>query len=150
MLTTHYPTLLAIHNGLRWLVLLSGLSLILGCLLGKLKQLPFKKAGRLPALIYVSLLDTQFLVGVLLSLASPLVSSFWSNPGAGMKSHDLRFFAIEHTTIMIAALALAHIGSVRSRKISVDASAYSTALKWYIPSFLLILAGIPWWRPFSG
>jgi len=150
MLTNHYLGFLTLHNALRWLVLLSGLVLILGCLLGKLRNLPFKKAGRIPVIIYVSLLDTQFLVGAFLYFASPLIHSFWSNPSAGMKSHDLRFFAIEHTTFMIAALALAHIGSVRSRKISVDAAAYSTALKWYIPSYLLILAGIPWWRPFCG
>jgi hypothetical protein len=150
MLTNHYPTILAIHNILRWFVLLSGLVLILGCLLGKLKQLPFKKAGRVPAMIYVSLMDTQFLLGVLLSFASPITRAFWSDPSAGMKSHDLRFFTIEHTTLMIVALVLAHIGSVRSRKITTDAAAYATALKWYIPSFLLILAGIPWWRPFFG
>ena len=150
MLTNHYPAILALHNGLRWLILLSGSLLILGCLLGKLRQLPFRKAGRIPALIYVSLMDTQFLIGVILSFASPLVSTFWNNPSAGMKSHDLRFFAIEHTTFMIAALALAHIGSVRSRRIPSEGAAYTTALKWYGASFVLILAGIPWWRPFCG
>jgi hypothetical protein len=150
MLTAQYPLILAVHNILRWLVLLSGLTLIAGCLLGKLKQLPFAKAGRLPSIIYVSLLDTQFLIGLLLSFSSPLVNAFWSNPSAGMKSHDLRFFAIEHSTLMIAALALAHIGSVRSRKIVIDETAYSTALKWYLPSIFLVLAGIPWWRPILG
>lgn len=150
MLTNHYPVILAIHNILRWLILLSGIVLILGCLLGKLKQLPFKKAGRIPSLMYVSLLDTQFLTGVALSLASPFVRIFWNDPAAGMKQHDIRFFAMEHTTIMIAALALAHIGSVRTRRIGVDSSAYSTALKWYGSSLLLILAGIPWWRPLSA
>lgn len=150
MLTNHYPAILALHNGLRWLILLSGSLLILGCLLGKLRQLPFKKAGRIPALIYVSLMDTQFLIGVILCFASPLVSAFWNNPSAGMKSHDLRFFAIEHTTFMIAALALAHIGSVRSRRIPSEGAVYSTALKWYGASFVLVLAGIPWWRPFCG
>jgi len=150
MLNTYYPTILAIHNGLRWLVLLSGLALILGCLLGLLKKSPFKPVGRILSVIYVSLMDSQFLIGVILYFASPLIRAFWSAPAVGMKSHDLRFFAIEHTTFMIAALALAHIGSVRSRKITIDASAYATALKWFIPSFLLILAGIPWWRPFFG
>ncbi len=150
MLNTYYPTILAIHNALRWLVLLSGLALILGCLLGMLKKSPFKPVGRILSVIYVSLMDSQFLIGVILYFASPLIRTFWLAPAVGMKSHDLRFFAIEHTTFMITALALAHIGSVRSRKITIDATAYATALKWYIPSFLLILAGIPWWRPFFG
>jgi hypothetical protein len=150
MLTDHYPSILAIHNGLRWLVLLSGAALLVGCLLGKLRNFPFKPLGRILSVVYVSLMDTQFLVGVILSCTSPLIRSFWSNPAAGMKTHDLRFFAVEHTTLMIVALALAHIGSVRSRKVTGDSSAYSTALMWYTPSFLLILLGIPWWRPFCG
>ena len=146
MLNNQYPIVLILHNDLRWFILLSGSLLILVCLLGKLKQFPFKKAVRIPALIYVSLMDTQFLFGLILSFTSPLVKSFWNNPSAGMKSHDLRFFAIEHTTFMIVALALAHIGSVRSRRIPSEGEAYSTALKWYGASFVLILAGTPWWR----
>lgn len=146
MLNNQYPIVLILHNDLRWFILLSGSLLILVCLLGKLKQFPFKKAVRIPALIYVSLMDTQFLFGLILSFTSPLVKSFWNNPSAGMKSHDLRFFAIEHTTFMIVALALAHIGSVRSRRIPSGGEAYSTELKWYGASFVLILAGTPWWR----
>jgi hypothetical protein len=95
-------------------------------------------------------MDLQFLAGLVLSFASPLVRSFWSNPAAGMKSHDLRFFAVEHTTFMVTALILAHIGSARSRRMPKDSEAYTTALKWSLASLILILGGIPWWRPLMG
>lgn len=147
MLTHHYTAVLHLHSGLRWLILVSGLVLIAGCLLGKINKSPYKPSGKILSVIYVSLMDTQFLVGLLLSFASPYVRGFWSNPAVGMKSHDLRFFAMEHTSLMVTALILAHIGSARSRKVADDTAAYTTALKWYTPSFLLILVGIPWWRP---
>lgn len=150
MLSDYYTALLHIHGGLRWLILLSGFFLIAGCVAGKRSGLPFRPLGRRLSTIYVSLMDLQFLAGITLSLASPLVQTFWSNPASGMKSHDLRFFAVEHTTLMITALVLAHVGSARSRRAKDDASAYVTALKWSAASLALILLGIPWWRPLFG
>ena len=147
MLTEHYSTLLSIHSVLRWLLLFAGIAVMIGCLIGILHKLPFKPVGRILGLIYVSLLDTQVLVGILLSLASPLVRTLWANPAIGMKAHDLRYFAVEHTTIMVVALALAHIGAVRSRRASVALKAYSSAAVWYAASLVVIIAGIPWWRP---
>ena len=147
MLSSHYSTLLSIHDILRWFVLFAGISVLIGSLLGILHKLSFKPVGRILGLIYVSLLDSQFLVGILLSIASPLVRVVWANPAVGMKSHDLRFFAVEHTTLMIFALAIAHVGAVRSRRAAEPLKAYKTALWWYAASLLIIVAGIPWWRP---
>ena len=147
MLANYYPSLLVIHNVLRWFVLLAGTAAIVGCLIGIARKLSFAPLGRIVGLIYVSFLDSQFLIGVLLYLCSPIIHTMWAHPAVGMKNHDLRFFAIEHTTYMIIALALAHIGAAKSRKATHATNAYKTALIWYIASFVLILAGIPWWRP---
>lgn len=146
MLSKHYSTLLVIHNDLRWFVLLAGVAVLIGCFLGITGKRPFVPLGRVLGLIYVSLLDTQVLVGILLSIASPLVCALWANPAAGMKIHALRYFAVEHTATMLLALTLAHIGAVKSRRATDSAKAYSTALTWYAASFAVILLGIPWWR----
>lgn len=147
MLANHYPTLLAIHSTLRWFVLIAGLAAIIGCLIGISGRRPFAPLGRVLGLIYVSFLDTQFLVGILLSIASPIVHAVFSNPAVGMKNHDLRFFAVEHTTYMMIALALAHIGAVKSRKATDSVKAYRMAMIWYGISLVVIVGGIPWWRP---
>ncbi len=146
MLTSHYPTLLAIHNVLRWFVLIAGFAAVIGCVIGLAGKKPFVPLGRILGLLYVSLLDTQVLIGILLSLASPLIHAFWSAPGLGMKTHDLRYFAVEHSFTMLIALALAHIGAVKSRKAKESTTAYSKALLWYGLSILVLVAGIPWWR----
>ena len=147
MITAHYASFLAIHSLLRWFVLIAGIVAIAGSLLGIVNNLPFKPLGRILGLIYVSLLDTQFLVGVLLSIASPIIHSFWVAPGTSMKVHDARFFALEHTLLMVIALAIAHIGAARSRRCENTLKAYTIAASWYAISLLLILIGIPWLRP---
>jgi hypothetical protein len=150
MLSDHYSSLLAIHSILRWLILLSGIGAVGSCFLGISRKLPFAPLGRRAGLIYVSLIDTQFLVGVLLYFDSPLVHTLWADPAVGMKQHELRFFGVEHTTIMVIALILAHIGAIRSRRAKEALKAYSAALIWYAISLALILFGIPWWRPLLG
>ena len=147
MLTNHYSTLLAIHSTLRWFVLIAGFAVLIGCVIGISSKRPFVPLGRVLGLIYVSFVDTQFLVGILLSLSSPIVHALFSNPAIGMKNHDMRFFAVEHTTYMVIALGLAHIGAVKSRKLSDATQAYRAALIWYGISLAVILGGIPWWRP---
>jgi len=148
MLTSLYGTLLAIHCDLRWLVLLAAFGAIVAAVFGLIRKTPFAPVGRVAGVIYVSLMDTQVLIGILLSFPSPYVQAFWANPAAGMKQHDPRFFAVEHMTLMLLSLALAHVGAVRSRKRASQPSvAYLAAIKWYGASLLAMLAGIPWWRP---
>lgn len=147
MLASFYPLFLIIHSILRWSILLSGIAVITACIAGLKGRKPFAPLGRLTGLIYVCFLDVQFLVGLLLYAASPIILALWTNPSIGMKNHDLRFFAIEHTTLMFIALAFAHVGAVKSRKASLADTAYRSALAWYSASFVVILLGIPWWRP---
>jgi len=150
MLSDHYTTFLTIHSILRWFILLSGIGVLFSCFLGISRKLPFAPLGRRTGLIYVSLIDTQFLLGALIYTISPIVHALWADPSAGMKQHELRFFGVEHTTIMVIALILAHIGAIRSRRAKEALKAYSVALTWYALSLALILLGIPWWRPLLG
>ena len=141
-----YPLLLSLHGILRWLVLASGIVTVATVFLLLVFKKPFRPAGRITGVIYTSLVDLQVLAGLLLLGVSPLVRAFWADPLSGMRVKPLRFFAVEHVTLMILALALVHIGAVRSRRASDDASACRAALLWYLLSLLLIAAGIPWWR----
>lgn len=147
MSTSPYSLLLAIHDDLRWLVLLSALVAVVAALSGLLGGRSFRPLGRVTGVVFISVMDLQFLLGLILCLLSPWVAQFWSSPAAAMKVKEARFFGMEHLIIMIAALALAHIGAARSKRASDDGKAYRTALVWFSLSLLLILAGIPWWRP---
>jgi hypothetical protein len=146
MTSTAYPLLLSLHDILRWLVLAGGLCVLSVMIVLLFSGNSFRPVGRIAGLIYTSMVDLQVLVGLLLLGASPLIRAFWSDPAAGMKVRQLRFFAVEHMTIMLAALVLVHLGAVKSRRAISDAAACKTSLLWYGLSFLLVVVGIPWWR----
>ena len=62
------------------------------------------------------MLHVQLLLGILLMVLSPTVQSALTNPSAAMQNSQTRFFLAEHWVLMLVALALAHVGSVRVRR----------------------------------
>ena|SRR5437868_10117230 len=146
--TVIYPHLLAFHNAIRWIIIVAGLLSVLAAASGwngnKAASPMLRRAG----LVFVAAMDTQLLVGLLLYFAvSPLTRMAFQNLAAAMKDHELRFFTVEHTSYMLIAVVLAHIGAVRVRRAQTDRSKHRSATIAYSLSILLILAGIPWWRP---
>jgi hypothetical protein len=96
----------------------------------------------------VATIDLQLLVGLILYFAvSPLTRMAFQNMAVAMKDHELRFFSVEHTTYMLIAVILAHVGAVMSRRAATDRAKYRAATIAYAISLLVMLAGIPWWRP---
>ena len=148
MLQNSYPHLLAFHGLLRWVLLAAAIAAIFVAISGWKATKP---AGGLLlrfGIIFVATMDLEFLLGLLLYFgASPLTKMAFQNMAAAMKDHELRFFSVEHTTYMFVALILAHVGAALSRKGKTDLAKYRGAAICYSLSLLLILAGIPWWRP---
>jgi hypothetical protein len=96
-------------------------------------------------------MDIEFLTGLLLYFgASPITRAALANIGEAMKYHEPRFFAVEHTALMLLAVICAHVGGALSRKGRTDLMRYRGAVIAYTISLLVMLAGIPWWRPLLG
>jgi hypothetical protein len=138
--------LLQAHSGVRWLVLLAGFASLAITFLGWKNKSPWSKAAKIAGSSYVGLLDLQLLIGIILYSIDPVIRAFWEAPGEHMKDWNYRFFAIEHITFMVLAVALAHVGSVLSRKSPTDELKYSRLFFFHSGSFILLLAGIPWQR----
>ena len=148
MLQNFYPQLLTFHGLLRWLVLLAALLAIGAALAGWSGNRPSTSGLRRFGAIFVGLVDLEFILGILLYFfASPITRTALQNFGAAMKQHESRFFAVEHVTFMLLALVCAHIGSVLARKGATEARKHRGAAIAYLISLLLILGGIPWFRP---
>lgn len=144
-----YAFVLAIHNIVRWLVLIAALVAIGRALWGWLGQKEWTKADNIAGLLYTSMIDLNVLLGLLLYLfLSPLTQAAFADFGAAMGNADLRFFAVEHSVVMIIALALVHIGRSFSKKATGSVKKHRTAAIWFILSLLAILLAIPWQRPF--
>jgi hypothetical protein len=148
MLQNLYPQLLALHGLLRWVALAAALAAIFVSLSGWSGTRPAGTNLRLFSVIFVIVMDIELLIGLLLFFgASPITRAALSDFGAAMKEHESRFFTVEHTTFMLLAVICAHIGGALSRKGRTDRAKHRGAAVAYILSMLLMLAGIPWWRP---
>ena len=143
-----YGQLLVAHNLIRWLVLIAGIIALVSAFGGWSGRKPMTAGVRRWGALFVATLDLQLLIGLILYfVASPITKAAFQNMAVAMKDHEMRFFTVEHTTYMLIAIIAAHVGSFLSRKGRTDLRKYRGAVIGYGISLLVILAGIPWWRP---
>lgn len=140
-----FLTTLILHSLLRWAVLLFGLLAIVRALQGWLGARPWTPLDDRAGKYFVIALDVQTLVGLILYGAlSPITRAAFQDMGAAMKDAFLRFYAVEHLTLMLIGLGLVHVGRARAKKAASDAARHRTAAVFFVLGLLVILAGIPW------
>jgi hypothetical protein len=138
------PTLI-LHSLLRWAVLAFGLLAIVRALQGWFGARPWTSLDDRAGKYFVMAIDVQTLVGlVLYGGLSPITRAAFTDMGAAMKDALLRFYAVEHLSLMLVGLALVHVGRVRARKAPTDAARHRTAAIFFGLALLVILAAIPW------
>ncbi|HEY0972415.1 MAG TPA: hypothetical protein VGE02_15710 [Gemmatimonadales bacterium] len=143
-----YYLTLSIHNVLRWLVLGAALFALFRSLSGWRAAQPWTAASAGAGRVYVILLDVQLLIGILLyAMLSPVTKAAFADFGAAMAQRELRFFAVEHLLLMVLAVAAAHMAKALAPRAATDALRWRRATLWYGLSLVLLLAGMPWWRP---
>jgi len=144
-----YAGLLHTHNMFRWLVLITLVLAVFFAFTGWLGKLEWKKRDNLTGLLLTIFMDIQFLVGIILyAFVSPVTKVAFNDFGAAMKNAELRFYAVEHISLMIIALVLVHIGRAKSKTATAPWKKHRAGAIFYGIAFLLILAGIPWERAF--
>ena len=139
-----YPILLQTHSLLRWVVLALALCCIV-MLGGAWRQRDFSNAHRVMLLAYVAALDFMLLLGLALYITSPVVHAGLQHMDLAMKDATLRRFVVEHPFTMVIAIALAHVGNFKAKKLP-TASRARTAFVYVLVSFAVILLGMPWSR----
>src|SRR5258708_5938911 len=111
-----YPFLVHLHSVGRWIVLLLLLVAIFNSLVAGSR--PFIRTDARTGTILVIFADLMFLIGLSLWYFGPRGYELIESMGmsAVMKDSYARFFAIEHTTMMLIAIILLHIGKAQGRK----------------------------------
>ena len=143
-----YPILLAAHNIIRWIALIVGIVVTVLAFLGWFRKKEWSDRDRTWGIFYTSAMDFQLLLGLLLYFFfSPITRQAIQNFSAAMGNSGLSFFAIEHPLAMILAVVFAHLGSALSKKAPDSAGKYKRAALWYTLSVLLMIIGMPWFRP---
>ena len=138
-----YTGLLALHSVLRWVVILLGIWAVVRAL--SRGSRPWLPADDAAGQWFGTSLDVQMLIGlVLYGIFSPITRMAFGNMGAAMRDPVIRFFVVEHASLMILALAFAHVGRVRVRRARVDAAKFKTAAIFYSIALLAVLLATPW------
>jgi hypothetical protein len=139
-----YSFLLHLHSILRWVVLLLLLFAIFNSLVAG--DRPFIRTDARTGSILVGFADLMLLIGLALWYFGPWGYKVIESMGmsAVMKDPYTRFFAIEHTTGMLLAIILLHIGKVQGRKAIGDKAKHKRTLLFYVLALLIILISIPW------
>lgn len=140
-----YPTILVLHNLLRWGVLLFGLYAITKSILGLMHKREFTNQANLSHVLFVAFCHTQLFLGLVLYFISPNVDAALANGfGAAMKDSYSRLLAVEHISINVIAIALIQVGRTLSKKATDAAVKYKKPLIYFSIGLLLILSRIPW------
>jgi hypothetical protein len=138
-----YTTVLTIHSWVRWVALIAVVGTALAALRGKVEG-PASLADRW-GMVAMLALDIQLLLGLLLYfVVSPNMKPILDNFGAAMKDPALRFWAVEHTSTMFGAIALAHVGRVLARKAATTSAKRRHLLTCFGLAITLISIGMPW------
>jgi len=133
--------MLHLHSGLRLLILLFLLAAIVKSLVGWLGKKPFKKADNLIAIILVSLVHTQAIVGIVVYAMSDMVKAGLADMGAAMKNPGLRFWTVEHALMMVAVVVLVTIGRAKSKKASTYELKHKKGVIFYSIALVIVVWG---------
>jgi len=109
-----------------------------------------KRADRW-GLILVIALDLQLLLGFALYLVlSPTTKAIFGNFGAAMRDPAARYWAVEHVSLMLFAVVMAHVGRVLARKATSPAAKRKRLLVCVVLSTIAMIAATPWPGMASG
>jgi hypothetical protein len=139
-----YNLLLALHNLLRWIILLLLIANVIRHFAAMRK--PFITLDKKLGLILMIFAHIQLLTGLFEWFAGAWgIKSFLNNGAAQvMQNNTERFFAVEHTTSMIVAIVLITVARGIYRKQIPDGKKHRRCIVLYTLALVIILAMIPW------
>ena len=135
-----HTILVDLHSINRWLIVLLGLYVLFISGRGWFGRRDWTDSAGKASQYFLILLDIQLLLGIVLYFV------FLSRQGGFeyvFGNPSSRFFLMEHSVMMIAAIVLAHIGAYFVKKAQ-PASKFKRMFLFYASAFLLMLVSIPW------
>ncbi|AEW02150.1 hypothetical protein A4D02_34295 [Niastella koreensis] len=146
-----YQSLLILHSLVRWLVLISLLVAIVRAYRGWLGHRRFLKADNTARVVAATSAHVQLVIGITLYFISPVVRYFLNYFKAAVHQREIRFFGMEHITMMLIAIVLLTIGSAKTKRKTTDQQKFKTMAIWFTIALLIIFLSIPWhFSPFTS
>jgi hypothetical protein len=144
-----YRWLLIAHSAWRWVVVVAGLLALLRAAATLSTGKDWNPKGARSLRLFSISLDIQVLMGAALYLTvSPLTTVVPSTAGERLPTDSQAYyFSVIHPLIMLAAFIAVHIAAVLVRRGRSEMAYARRAMIFCGVTWLLVLAGIPWWRP---
>ena len=140
-----YTTVLTIHSWLRWAVLAAAVLAVLRAIIGVVQKRSWTRADDRAGFWFINLMDVQMLLGLTMYFfLSPITKAALRDFGAAMSSAGLRFWGVEHAFGMVVAIAIAHAGRTRTKKVRDDPTRHKAAAICFGLALLAMLISIPW------
>ncbi len=144
--TTTY--LLFFHSIIRWIILLSFSIAFLRLLISFLTKYKITATVVIGNKVSMILMDVQLIIGLLLYFFfSQTTKAGFSDWKIAMKNKELRFFLVEHITIMLLATISFHIANIVLKRNYTQKRKLSLMMGIYFFILILFIIGIPWFRP---
>ena len=135
-----YDFLAHFHSGWRWVLLALLVGALVNSLLKWRRGAAFEPGDLKLNLYAMSAAHLQLIVGFALYFLSDKVQFF----EGFMANKVIRFYAVEHLIMMLAAIALITIGYVKSKRSATDSDRFRLGFRYFLAALLALLAGIPW------
>lgn len=142
-----YPTLLVLHSFVRWLVLASLAYALFRAYRGWRSHRTFSRHDDTVRHTTATIAQIQLLLGLTLYGISPVVEDFLHHFREAVHERQLRFFGMEHITMMLIAITVITLGSVKTSRKTDDRDKFKTMAFWFTVGLFLILISIPWGFP---
>lgn len=139
-----YAILLSLHSIVRWLVLGSLLVALWRSYRGWLLHKHYTRLEKNIRIVTSTIAHIQLVLGIWLYFISPVVNYFIHNFKVAVHERAIRFFGMEHVTMMLTAIVLITIGSAKAKRIPADEAKFKTTAIWFTIALLIILSSIPW------
>jgi heme A synthase len=136
-----YATVLLVHSWLRWAALLLGVISVITAFTDRGSP----SAADRWSLFFMMVLDVQMLLGLLLYLVlSPITVEALKHMSTSMQNSAVRFWAVEHVSMMLLAVMMVHVGRVLARTAKTPESKRTRQIVCFTIATLAMIAGIPW------
>jgi sorbitol-specific phosphotransferase system component IIC len=144
-----YSLILKIHHYLAFASLFFLAATTVLAFSGWLGKRNYASFDDLFATITLSLVHTQLLMGLVVYFSSPIVKAGLADMGSAMKDASMRYYVVEHITVMIIGAILVTIGRARSRRKFEATAKHQQIAIFFLIGLLAICSRVPWERLFA-
>ncbi|MEM6348360.1 MAG: cytochrome B [Bacteroidota bacterium] len=135
-----YSGLVHLHSGLRWIALILILIAIVNAATKMNGSKEFTSKDKRWNLLAMTGVHIQLIIGLVLYVMSPKVAFV----KGVMDDKLLRFFTVEHISVMLIGIVLITIGYSRSKRQNGAGAKFKTTFWFYLIGLVVILSRIPW------